>query len=72
MEYYNISYHTYADDTQLFMMVSPLGYSPLCLRSKFTEQTDKYQITDHRADVKFLLVNNEKTEIIVFASGKTD
>ena len=60
MEYHNISYHTYADDTQLYITVSPDDYSPLYLLNKCIVEINTWMCQN------FLQLNTEKTEIVVF------
>ncbi|MDG2555425.1 reverse transcriptase domain-containing protein, partial [Vibrio parahaemolyticus] len=60
MEYHNISYHTYADDTQLYITVSPDDYSPLYLLNKCIDEINTWMCQN------FLQLNTEKTEIVVF------
>lgn len=60
MKYYNISYHNYADDIQLYITVSPHDYSPLYSLIKYMEQINEWMCQN------FLQLNTEKTEIIVF------
>ena len=59
-----ISYHSYADDTQLYFSLSPNDLSPLDTLICCVEDVKNWMSTN------FLQLNNEKTEIIVF--GKKD
>ena len=60
MEHHNISYHTYADDTQLYITVSPDDYSPLLLLNKCIDEINTWMCQN------FLQQNTDKTEIVVF------
>uniref|UniRef100_A0A3Q3N5J5 Reverse transcriptase domain-containing protein n=1 Tax=Mastacembelus armatus TaxID=205130 RepID=A0A3Q3N5J5_9TELE len=60
MEYYNIDYHTYADDTQLYISVSSHDYSPLISLCECINQVKEWMCQN------FLQLNTDKTEVIVF------
>ena len=60
MEDHNISYHTYADDTQLYISVSSHDYSPLFSLSKCIHQINEWMCQN------FLQLNADNTEVIVF------
>ncbi len=66
MEHYNIAYNTYEDDTQLYITVSTLDYSPLHWRNKGIKQISEWMFQN------FLQLNTVKTEIIVLAPKKKD
>ncbi len=66
VEHYNISYHFYADDAQLYITVSPHDDSPLGLLDRCIKQINKWIWQN------FLQLNTDKTEIIVFGPMKKD
>ena len=59
MEHYNISYQTYADDTQLYISVSSHDDSPLLTLNQCIHQFNK------RMCQNFLQINADETEVIV-------
>lgn len=65
IEHFNISYHTYADDTQLYIAVSPHDHSPLHSLSQCVKHINEWM------NQNFLQLNANKTEIIVFGPKKT-
>ena len=60
IEDHNILYHMYADDTQLYISVSPHDYGPLLSLSKCIHQINEWMSQN------FLQLNPDKTEVIVF------
>lgn len=60
VEHHNISYHTYADDTQIYISVSPHDYSSLLSQSNCIHHITEWMCQN------FLQRNAEKTEVIVF------
>lgn len=65
IEYHNISYHSYADDTQLYISVSPHDSTPLHSLSDCIQQVNQWMSQN------FLQLNAEKTEVIVFGPKNT-
>lgn len=57
IEYHNISYHSYADDTQLYISVSPYDSTPLHSLSDCIQQVNQWM------GQNFLQLNAEKTEV---------
>ncbi|XP_076578637.1 LOW QUALITY PROTEIN: uncharacterized protein LOC143315073 [Chaetodon auriga] len=60
MEHHNVSYHTYADDTQLYISVSSHDYSPLLSLSECIHQINEWMCQNFRQ------LNADKREVIVF------
>ncbi len=60
IEQHKIFYHTYADDIQLYLTVSPHDHSPLQQLNKCIEQIQQWMC--HNS----LQLNTDKAEIIVF------
>lgn len=60
MEHHNISYHTYADDTQLYISVSSHDHNPLLSLSNCIHQNNDWMCQN------FLQLNPEKTEVLIF------
>lgn len=65
IEYHNISYHSYADDTQLYISVSPYDSTPLHSLSACIQQVNQWMSQN------FLQLNAEKTEVMVFGPKNT-
>ncbi|XP_076607191.1 uncharacterized protein LOC143333136 [Chaetodon auriga] len=59
MEHHSISYHTYADDTQLYISVSSHDCSPLLSLSERIHQINEWMCQN------YLQLNADKTEVIV-------
>ena len=57
----NVNYHSYADDTQIYLALSPDDCSPLESLCNCLEQVKNWM------NQNFLQLNQEKTEVIVLA-----
>ncbi len=57
-----IAYHSYADDTQIYLALSPNDYSPIDSLCQCIDEINSWMCQN------FLLLNKEKTEVIAFGN----
>ena len=62
LQNFNINYHSYADDTQLYVSLSPDDCSPADVLCQCLEEINSWMREN------FLQLNEDKTEIILFGS----
>ena len=62
LQNFNINYHSYADDTQLYVSLSPDDCSPADVLCQCLEEITTWMREN------FLQLNEDKTEIILFGS----
>ncbi|KAF7645379.1 hypothetical protein LDENG_00205810 [Lucifuga dentata] len=59
-----VSYHSYADDTQIYLALSPSDYGPVNSLCLCLEKVNKWMLQN------FLQLNKDKTEIIIFGNNE--
>ncbi len=57
-----IAYHCYADDTQIYLALSPNDYSPIDSLCQCIDEINSWMSQN------FLQLNKEKTEVIAFGN----
>ncbi len=57
-----IAYHSYADDTQIYLALSPNDYSPIDSLCQCTDESNSWMSQN------FFQLNKEKTEVITFGN----
>ena len=62
LQNFNINYHSYADDTQLYVSLSPDNCRPADVLCQCLEEINSWMREN------FLQLNEDKTEIILFGS----
>lgn len=62
LQIYSVAYQSYADDTQIYLALSPNDYGPIDLQCHCLEEVKNWM------QKQFLQLNKDKTNIIVFFS----
>ncbi len=57
-----IAYHSYADDTQIYLALSPNDYSPIGSLCQCIDEINSWMC------LNFLQLNKDKTEVIAFGN----
>ncbi len=57
-----IAYHSYADDTQIYLALSPNDYGPTDSLHQYIDEINSWMC------LNFLQLNKEKTEVVAFGN----